>query len=146
MNVQPSEHLVLINGFTHQSQWYEGNSHLSFRDPYALVECWRNYFNNQILDVIQDLWKDYHFIGNTDRIHIFGIKPYTSAIRHLERAGHDDPRKFLTPGKNPVYEHFYIVDFATNMLFIMNMHVMMILHGIHMMAIVLMPLILIKFS
>ena len=80
MNVQPSKHLVLINRFTHQGQWYEGNSHLSFRDPYALAECWRNYFNNQILDVIQDLWKDYHFIGNTDRIHVFCIKPYISAI------------------------------------------------------------------
>ena len=30
MNVQPSKHLVLINGFTHGDQWYEGNSHLSF--------------------------------------------------------------------------------------------------------------------
>ena len=30
MNVQPSKHLILINGFTHRDQWYEGNSHLSF--------------------------------------------------------------------------------------------------------------------
>ena len=104
MNVQTSRHLVLINRFTHQGQWYEGNSYLSIKDPYALAECWRNYFNNQILDVIQDLWKDYHFIGNTDRIHVFGIKPYVFAVRHLERIGHDDPRKFLIPRKSPVYE------------------------------------------
>ena len=76
MEVQPSRHLILISGFTHQGQWYKGDSFLSFRNPYALVEFWRNYFNNQILDVIQDLWKDYHFIRNTDRIHVFGIKPY----------------------------------------------------------------------
>ena len=79
MNVQPSKHLILINGYTHQGQWYEGDSQLSFRDPYALVECWRNYFNNQILDVIQNLWKDYHFIGSTDRISVFGTKPYATA-------------------------------------------------------------------
>ena len=104
MNVQPSGYLILINGFTYQGQWYEANSYLSFRDPYALTECWRNYFNNKILDIIQDLWKDYHFIGNMDRIHVFGIKPYVSAVRHLERTSHDDPRKFLIPGKSPVYE------------------------------------------
>ena len=51
MNVQPSKHLVLINGYTHQGQWYEADSHLSFRNSNALAECWRNYFNNQILDV-----------------------------------------------------------------------------------------------
>ena len=40
--------------------------------------------------------------------------------------------------------HFYIVDSAISMLLIMNMNVMMILHGILMMAIHLMPLILIN--
>ena len=84
MEVQPSKHLILINGFTHQCQWYEGDSRLSFKDPFALAECWGNYFNNQIIETIQDLWKDYHFIGNTHRIHVFGIKPYVSAARHLE--------------------------------------------------------------
>ena len=104
MNVQPSKHLILINGFTHQGQWYEGDSRLSFKDPFAIAECWRNYFNNQILQVIQDLWKDYHFIGNTNIIHVFGIKPYISAVCHLERTGHDDPRRFLNSGKSLVYE------------------------------------------
>ena len=72
MNVQPSKNLILINGHTHQGQWFEGNSHLSFKDPYALAKCWRNYFNNQILDAAQNLWKDYHFIGSTNRISVFG--------------------------------------------------------------------------
>ena len=71
MNVQPSKHLILINGHTHQGQWLEGNSHFSFDDPFALAKCWRNYFNNQILEVAQNLWKNYHFIGSTDRISVF---------------------------------------------------------------------------
>ncbi|KAL0010969.1 hypothetical protein SO802_006077 [Lithocarpus litseifolius] len=103
MNVQPSKHLVLINGYTHQGQWFEGDSRLSFRDPYALAKCWRSYFNNQILEVTQDLWKDYHFIGSTDRISVFGRRPYDIAIRNLRRIGHADPREFLT-GENPKYE------------------------------------------
>ena len=28
MSIQPSKHLVLINGYTYQGQWYEGDSHL----------------------------------------------------------------------------------------------------------------------
>ena len=56
MNVQPSKHLILINGHTHQGQWLEENSHLSFSDPYDLAECWRNYFNNQILEVSNPLY------------------------------------------------------------------------------------------
>ncbi|KAL0011285.1 hypothetical protein SO802_006393 [Lithocarpus litseifolius] len=113
INVQPSKHLALINGFTYQGQWYEGETYLSFRDPYALTKCWRNYFNNQILDVIQDLWKDYHFIGCTERIHVFGIKPYVSAVRHLERTGHDDSRKFLIPRKSLVYETLLYYGFCS---------------------------------
>ena len=102
MNVQPSKHFVLINGYTHQGQWYEGDSRLSFRDPYALAECQRSYFNNQILEVIQDLWKDNHFIGSPDRIYVFGLWPYDIAIRNLRRIGRIDPRKYLT--ENPKYE------------------------------------------
>ena len=66
MNVQPSKHLILINGHTHQGPWFEGNSQLSFADPFAPTECWRNYFNNQIIHVAQNLWKNYHFMGSTD--------------------------------------------------------------------------------
>ena len=103
MNVQPSKHFVLINGYTHQGQWYEGDSRLSFRDPYALAECWRSYFNNQILEVIQVLWKDYHFILSTDRIFVFGRRPYDTAICNLRRIEHTDPRNYLT-SENPKYE------------------------------------------
>ena len=66
MNVQPSKHLILINGHTHQGPWFEGNSQLSFDDPFTLPKCWRNYFNNQIINVAQNLWKNYHFMGSTD--------------------------------------------------------------------------------
>ena len=47
--------------------------------------------------------KDNHFIGSTDRISIFGLRPYDNAIRNLRRIGHTDPRKYLT-GANPKYE------------------------------------------
>ena len=36
MNVQPSKHLILINGQTHQGPWFEGNSQLSIADPFTL--------------------------------------------------------------------------------------------------------------
>ena len=55
MNVQPSKHLILINGHTRQGPWFEGNSQLSFDNPFALAEYWRNYFNNQIINVAQSL-------------------------------------------------------------------------------------------
>ena len=104
MNVQPSKYLILINGHTHQGQWLEGNSHLSFNDPYDLAECWRNYFNNQILEVAQNLWKDYHFLGSTDRISVFGPRPYANALVHLQIADHPNPRSLLTQGKTPEFE------------------------------------------
>ena len=62
MNVQPSKHLILINGHTHQGPWFEGNSQLPFEDPFALAKCWRNCFNNRIINVAQNLWKNYHFM------------------------------------------------------------------------------------
>ena len=67
MNVQPSKHLILINGHTQQGPWFEGNSQLSFDNPFGFAECWRNYFNNQIINVAQNLWKNYHFMGSIDR-------------------------------------------------------------------------------
>ena len=104
MNVQPSKHLILINGHTHQGKWLEGNSYLSFSDPYDLTECWRNYFNNQILEVTQNLQKDYHFIGSTDIISIFGPRPYANALVHLQIADHPNPRSLLTPRKTLEFE------------------------------------------
>ena len=117
MNVQPSKHLILINGHTHQGPWFEGNSQLSFDNPFGLAECQRNYFNNQIINVAQNLWKNYHFIGSTDRISVFGPRPYSDAIAH-----------FSSQGKLQRLSQFYIVDFVTSMLFTMSMHV--ILHKV----------------
>ena len=104
MNVQPSKDLILINGHTHQGPWFEGNSQLSFTDPFTLAECWRNYFNNQIINVAQNLWKNYHFMGSTNRISVFGPKPYSDAIAHLWVTDHCNPRRLLVPGKTPVFE------------------------------------------
>ena len=70
MTVQPSTHLVLINGHTHQEPWYEGDSHLSYSYPYTLAECWKRHSTNEILDTVQDLWREYHqfgfFLNNCD--------------------------------------------------------------------------------
>ena len=104
MNVQPSKHLVLINGHTHQGPWLEGNSQLSFKDPYTLAKCWRNCFNNQIINVAQNLWETYHFMGSTDRISVFGPRPYSYAIAHLRIADHCNPRSLIIRGKRPMFE------------------------------------------
>ncbi|KAL0006049.1 hypothetical protein SO802_013610 [Lithocarpus litseifolius] len=112
MNVQPSKHLVLVNGYTHQGPWYKGDSFLSYKSPYSLAECWRNYFNNQILEVIQNLWKDYHFEGNTDRITVFGLKPYGVATQHISIADYINPRNFTNPLKEPIYEHLLYCGFC----------------------------------
>ncbi|KAL0004921.1 hypothetical protein SO802_012482 [Lithocarpus litseifolius] len=112
MNVQPSKHLILVNGHTHQGPWYTRNSYLSFKNSYAFADCWGNYFNNQILEVIQNLWKDYHFVGNTDRFTVFGLKPYGTAIRNLSIADYINPKSFTNPLKNPVYEHLLYCGFC----------------------------------
>ncbi|KAK9983912.1 hypothetical protein SO802_033437 [Lithocarpus litseifolius] len=75
-------------------------------------DCWGNYFNNQILEVIQNLWKDYHFEGNTDRITVFSLKPYGTAIQHLFIADYINPKDFTNPLKNPVYEHLLYCGFC----------------------------------
>ena len=102
MAIQPSKHLVFINGYTYQGPWYEGDSHLSYRDPYTLADCQRNHFNNEILDVAKDLWKNYHFIGNTCRISVFTTRPYSASIPNLQRINYLDPRQFMT--RNVDYE------------------------------------------
>ena len=104
MNVQPSKHLALINGYTYQGQRHEGDSHLSFKDPYAFAECWKIYFSNQIIDVIQNLWKDYHFIGSTKIIFVSGPKPYATAISHILFAKHSNPGSFIVLGRISEYE------------------------------------------
>ena len=111
MNVQPSKHLILINGHTHQGPWFEGNSQLSFVNPFTLAECWRNYFNNQIINVAHNLWKNYHFMGSMDRISVFGPRPYSDAVAHLRVADHYNPIKLLIPGKTPVLQPIFYCGF-----------------------------------
>ena len=107
MDVQPSKHLILINGHTHQGPWFDGNSHLYFADPFTLIECWRYYFNNQIINIAYSLWKHYHFMGSTDRISFFGPRPYSDAVAHLRVADHCNPIKFLTPGRPLVFQPIF---------------------------------------
>ena len=95
MIVQPAHHLVLINGYTYNGSWYEGDSYLSYEDPDALANCWRSYFNNEIIDVIDELWKNYHFVGNTGRISIFTTRPYSTAFQ-IERIDYIEPRQLVT--------------------------------------------------
>ena len=80
MTVQPSHHLVLVDGYTHNGPWYDGDSYLSYEDPLALIECWTNYFNNELRDVTGELWENYHFVGNTGRVTVFTTKPYSEAF------------------------------------------------------------------
>ena len=80
MTIQPSHHLVLINGYNYNGPWYEGDSYLSYEDPLALVQCWSIYTNNEIRDVTSDLWERYYFVGNTGRITVFTTKPYSEAF------------------------------------------------------------------
>ncbi|KAL0002099.1 hypothetical protein SO802_015880 [Lithocarpus litseifolius] len=102
--IQPSKHLVLIGGYSHQGPWFEGNSFLSFRNPHALTECWRNYFNNEILNVTKELWKNYHFISNTRRITVFSTRPYYESTPRLSWVHNCNPRRFMIPRTDLIYE------------------------------------------
>ena len=101
MDVQPAHHLVLINGYTHQGPWYDGDSYLTYKDPQAFADCWRNYFTNEILEVTSELWRNYYFVGNTGRVTVFTNRPYSEAI-NLQGTSHIDPRNFVK--RNPEYE------------------------------------------
>ena len=113
MEVHPSKHLVLINGNTYQNSWYEGNTYISYKHPKALAERWRNYFNNQMVDISHELRKDYHFIGSTDRVHVFGRRPYIPAIRNWQMLYPDCPKEFLT-GKKPIREPLLYCQLCNN--------------------------------
>ncbi|KAK9991450.1 hypothetical protein SO802_026435 [Lithocarpus litseifolius] len=102
--VQPSKHLVLLGGYSHQGPWFEGNTFLSYGNPKALADCWRSFFSNEIRKVSQELWKNYHFVGSTGRISVFTGRPYYESIPRLPWTTHCDPRQFLTPGQNPDFE------------------------------------------
>ena len=95
MIVQPTHHLVLINEYTHNGPWYDGDSYLSYEDPYVLAGCWKDYFNNELLDVTSELWKNYHFTGNTGRISVFTTKPYSEAFL-TQRLDNIDPSQLTT--------------------------------------------------
>ena len=101
MTVQPAHHLVLINGYTHNCPWYEEDPYLSYRDPYALADCWRNHFNNEILEDTSELWKNYHFVGNTGRISVFTNRPYSEAV-NLQGINNKNPKSLMR--KNPEYK------------------------------------------
>ncbi|KAL0010944.1 hypothetical protein SO802_006052 [Lithocarpus litseifolius] len=90
--VQPSKHLVLIGGYSYQGPWFEGNTFLSYRNPKALSDCWRNSFSNEIIKVTRELWKNYHFVGNTGRISVFSGRPYYESIPRFPWIAGYDPR------------------------------------------------------
>ena len=46
-------------------------------------------------------------MGSTDRIYVFGPKPYSDAITHLQIADHCNPRSLLIPGKTPTFVFIY---------------------------------------
>ena len=95
MSVQPTHHLVLINGYTHNGPWNDGDSYLSYEDPYAFAGCWKDYFNIELLNVTSELWKNYHFTGNTGRISVFTTKPYSEAFL-TQRLDYVDPSQLTT--------------------------------------------------
>lgn len=51
---------------------------------------------NEILDITSELWKNYHFTGNTGRISVFTTRPYSTAIPTLQRVDYIDPRQLVT--------------------------------------------------
>ena len=107
MNIQPSKHLILTNGHTYQGSWFEGNSQLSFVDPFTVAECWRNSFNNQIINIAHNLCKNYHVMGSTNKISVFGPKPYSDVVAHLRVADHCNPIKLLIAGRTPAFQPIF---------------------------------------
>ena len=111
MNIQPSKHLILTNGHTYQGSWFEGNSQLSFVDPFTVAECWRNSFNNQIINIAHNLCKNYHVMGSTNKISVFGPKPYSDVVAHLRVADHCNPIKLLIAGRTPAFQPIFYCGF-----------------------------------
>ncbi|KAK9991455.1 hypothetical protein SO802_026440 [Lithocarpus litseifolius] len=102
--IQPSKHLVLTGGYSHQGPWLEGNTFLSYSNPKALFECWRHFFSNEIIKVTKELWRNYHFVGNTGRILVFSNRPYYESIPRLPWVTSCEPRKFMVPRTSPIFE------------------------------------------
>ena len=51
-------------------------------------------------------------MGSTDRIVVFGPRPYSDAVAHLRVVNHCNPVKFLTPGRPPVFQPIFYCGFC----------------------------------
>ena len=51
-------------------------------------------------------------MGSTDRIVVFGPRPYSDAIAHLRVANHCNPVRFLTPGRPLVFQRIFYCGFC----------------------------------
>ena len=51
-------------------------------------------------------------MGSTDRIAVFGPRPYFDAIAHLRVADHCNPIKLLIPGRPPVFQPIFYCEFC----------------------------------
>ena len=51
-------------------------------------------------------------MGSTDRIDVFGPRPYSDAVAHLRVADHCNPVKFLTPERPPVFQPIFYCGFC----------------------------------
>ena len=51
-------------------------------------------------------------MGSTDRIAVFGPRPYFDAVAHLRATDHCNPAKLLIPGKPPVFQPIFYCGFC----------------------------------
>ena len=51
-------------------------------------------------------------MGSTERISIFGPRPYANAISHIRIVDYCNPSSFLTPGRIPEFEPFLYCGFC----------------------------------
>ena len=51
-------------------------------------------------------------MGSTERIFVFGPRPYTNAISHIRMIDYCNPNNFLTPGKTPEFDSLLYCGFC----------------------------------
>ena len=51
-------------------------------------------------------------MGSTDRISVFGSRPYSDAIANLRVADHYNPIKLLIPGRTPAFQPIFYYGFC----------------------------------
>ena len=51
-------------------------------------------------------------MGSTDRISVFGPKPYSDVIAHLRVADHCNPIKLLIPGRTLAFQPIFYCGFC----------------------------------